>query len=138
MITEPDIDKEEEDTSPVDEEEPENEAADEEGIDSAEAGEEPADGSDTPGENAGDETDEPEADDDDDSLGATCEIEDTGPGIPPEERERVFERFYRQSPSGTGLGLSIVGEICRAHRAEISLHEGAEGGLLVRVSFLVE
>ena len=79
MITEPDIDKEEEDTSPVDEEEPENEAADEEGIDSAEAGEEPADGSDTPGENAGDETDEPEADDDDDSLGATCEIEDTGP-----------------------------------------------------------
>ncbi len=69
---------------------------------------------------------------------ALVEIEDTGPGIPPEERERVFERFYRQSPSGTGLGLSIVGEICRAHRAEISLHEGAEGGLLVRVSFLVE
>jgi len=68
---------------------------------------------------------------------ALVEIEDTGPGIPPEERERVFERFYRQSPEGTGLGLSIVGEICRAHRAEISLHEGAEGGLLVRVSFLV-
>ena len=68
---------------------------------------------------------------------ALVEVEDTGPGIPPEERERVFERFYRQSPAGTGLGLSIVGEICRAHRAEISLHEGAEGGLLVRVSFLV-
>tara|TARA_Y100000782_G_scaffold349_1_gene332 strand:- start:84 stop:1478 length:1395 start_codon:yes stop_codon:yes gene_type:complete len=66
------------------------------------------------------------------------EVEDTGPGIPPDERERVFERFYRHSPEGTGLGLSIVGEICRAHRADISLHEGAEGGLLVRVSFLVE
>ena len=69
MITEPDIDKEEEDTPPVDEEEPENEAVD---------------GSDTPEEDAGSEADEPEtdnseADDDDDSLGATCEIEDTGP-----------------------------------------------------------
>ena len=84
MITEPDVDKEEEDTSPVDGEEPENETADEEGVDSAEAGKEPDDGSYTPDGNAGDETDEPEtddsgADDDDDSLGATCEIEDTGP-----------------------------------------------------------
>ncbi|MEH6566605.1 MAG: sensor histidine kinase N-terminal domain-containing protein [Halopseudomonas sp.] len=63
------------------------------------------------------------------------EVEDSGPGIPQQERNRVFERFYHQSPEGTGLGLSIVGEICRAHRAEISLHEAAVGGLLVRVSF---
>jgi two-component system sensor histidine kinase TctE len=65
------------------------------------------------------------------------EVEDDGPGIPPEEREKVFERFYRRNPQsgGAGLGLSIVGEICRAHLATISLHQGAMGGLLVRVEF---
>ena len=62
------------------------------------------------------------------------EIEDTGSGIPESERQKVFERFYHQG-EGTGLGLSIVGEICRAHRAEISLHQGKLGGLLVQVRF---
>ena len=66
------------------------------------------------------------------------EVEDDGPGIPPEEREKVFERFYRRNPGGTGagLGLAIVGEICRAHRARISLLDGAAGGLRVRVEFV--
>lgn len=65
------------------------------------------------------------------------EVEDDGPGIPPEERDKVFERFYRRNPGGTGagLGLAIVGEICRAHRARISLLDGAAGGLRVRVEF---
>ncbi|UFH48573.1 sensor histidine kinase [Pseudomonas sp. KNUC1026] len=63
------------------------------------------------------------------------EVEDDGPGIPIDARERVFERFYRRSSQGTGLGLAIVGEICRAHRARISLHDGAQGGLRVRVTF---
>ncbi|RMO53971.1 Tricarboxylate transport sensor protein TctE [Pseudomonas amygdali pv. eriobotryae] len=65
------------------------------------------------------------------------EVEDDGPGIPADERERVFERFYRRSQqgSGAGLGLAIVGEICRAHLARITLHDGAERGLKVRVSF---
>ena len=68
---------------------------------------------------------------------APCEleVEDDGPGIPPEEREKVFERFYRRGVQGTGLGLAIVGEICRAHLAEISLHDGEKGGLKVRVRF---
>lgn len=68
---------------------------------------------------------------------ATLEVEDTGPGIPADARARVFEKFYRQGgdDSGSGLGLSIVGEICRAHRAQISLDEGRLGGLLVRVRF---
>ncbi|WP_296264843.1 sensor histidine kinase [Pseudomonas sp. UBA6562] len=66
---------------------------------------------------------------------AVLEVEDDGPGIPEAERERVFERFYRRSPQGTGLGLAIVGEICRAHLASISLHDGDNGGLKVRVSF---
>ena len=69
---------------------------------------------------------------------AVLEVEDDGPGIPHEDRERVFERFYRrnQQVAGSGLGLSIVGEICRAHLAHISLHDGAQGGLKVRVSFV--
>ncbi|MDX5373153.1 MAG: sensor histidine kinase [Pseudomonadaceae bacterium] len=68
---------------------------------------------------------------------AVLEVEDDGPGIPAEERERVFERFYRRNPqgSGAGLGLAIVGEICRAQLAQIALERGAGGGLLVRVSF---
>ena len=69
---------------------------------------------------------------------AVLEVEDDGAGIPFEDRERVFERFYRrnQHVAGSGLGLAIVGEICRAHRARISLHDGEQGGLKVRVSFV--
>jgi len=66
-------------------------------------------------------------------------VEDSGPGIAPEERERVFERFYRSTGSegeGTGLGLAIVREIARSQQASIELltPEGG-GGLLVRVLF---
>ena len=66
------------------------------------------------------------------------EVEDDGPGIPEEDRARVFERFYRrnQQSAGSGLGLAIVGEICRAHLAQISLHDGERQGLKVRVSFV--
>ncbi len=65
------------------------------------------------------------------------EVEDDGPGIPADQRDKVFERFYRRSSQagGAGLGLAIVGEICRAHQATISLHDGPSGGLLVRVEF---
>ncbi len=70
---------------------------------------------------------------------AVLEVEDDGPGIPEEERDKVFERFYRRSAqgSGAGLGLAIVGEICRAHRAQISLHQAMPHGLRVRVVFPV-
>jgi len=69
---------------------------------------------------------------------AVLEVEDDGPGIPLHERDRVFERFYRrnQQVAGSGLGLAIVGEICRAHLAQITLHDGQERGLKVRVSFI--
>ena len=67
----------------------------------------------------------------------TLEVEDDGPGIPEDERAKVFERFYRRSQQrgGAGLGLAIVGEVCRAHRAPIELEQGKLGGLLVRVAF---
>ncbi|MEK1939362.1 MAG: sensor histidine kinase [Pseudomonas sp.] len=68
------------------------------------------------------------------------EVEDDGPGIPADQRDKVFERFYRRNPQlgGAGLGLAIVGEICRAHQATISLHDGPSGGLLVRVEFPIQ
>jgi signal transduction histidine kinase len=69
---------------------------------------------------------------------ALLEIVDTGPGIPPEDRERVFDRFYRRAAaqeSGTGLGLAIVKAIADRHGAKVVLGEGPGGGLRVAVSF---
>jgi two-component system OmpR family sensor kinase len=65
-------------------------------------------------------------------------VEDTGPGIPEEERERVFDRFYRgqaAGDSGTGLGLAIAAQVAEMHRGRIVLESGAAGGLRVRVRF---
>ncbi|MBL8483301.1 MAG: sensor histidine kinase N-terminal domain-containing protein [Rhodocyclaceae bacterium] len=72
--------------------------------------------------------------------GEIClEVLDNGPGIAAQHRERVFERFYRVPENtlpGSGLGLAIVQQICRAHRATISLGSGLGGkGLGVQVSF---
>jgi two-component system OmpR family sensor kinase len=66
------------------------------------------------------------------------EVMDTGLGIPEELRSRVFDRFYRipgTASPGSGLGLAIVKSIAKALRVTVSLGEGPEGGLLVRVSF---
>ncbi len=54
----------------------------------------------------------------------TVTIEDSGPGVPPEERDRVFERFYQLDESrserrGSGLGLSIARHIIEAHQGQI-------------------
>jgi len=66
-------------------------------------------------------------------------VEDNGPGIPEQDRERVFERFYRVLGTGTdgcGLGLAIVREIAASHHAEVRLATGAgDRGALVRVAF---
>ncbi|MEM5429518.1 sensor histidine kinase [Cupriavidus oxalaticus] len=64
-------------------------------------------------------------------------VSDNGPGIPAEERERVFDRFYRvpEAPTGgSGLGLAIVAEIAQSHGARVAL-EDARPGLRVRVAF---
>jgi two-component system sensor histidine kinase TctE len=58
-------------------------------------------------------------------------VEDNGPGIPPADREKVFERFHRSAPSGTpgsGLGLAIVKEICARYGIEVTLGEPKGGG----------
>ena len=54
-------------------------------------------------------------------------VANTGPPIPPADREHIFERFYRADPArsgrvdGTGLGLSLAREIIRAHGGDLSL-----------------
>lgn len=71
--------------------------------------------------------------------GAVLRVEDNGPGIAPEHRERVFERFYRvlgSGQSGSGLGLAIVAEVAKRHGATISLDEGQNRkGTLITVRF---
>jgi two-component system sensor histidine kinase TctE len=66
-------------------------------------------------------------------------VEDTGPGIPESERERVKQRFYRlpNSPGhGSGLGLAIVDEIARLYDASVAIGTGANGiGTKVLVRF---
>lgn len=68
---------------------------------------------------------------------AVLKVEDTGPGIPLEEREHIFERFYRLPGStgdGCGLGLAIVREIALMHHAETNIESGADGkGTLVNL-----
>lgn len=66
-------------------------------------------------------------------------VQDTGPGIPAQERKRVFERFYRvlgTKVNGTGLGLAIVQEIANSHKATVELLDpGETKGTLVRITF---
>jgi len=69
----------------------------------------------------------------DDRLWLTLAVQDTGPGIPLEERERIFDRFYRGKEArrkvpGTGLGLSIVKKILALHDGFIELESEVGGG----------
>ena len=74
-----------------------------------------------------------------DSGAVRLVVEDSGPGIPPEERERVLQRFVRLDTSrtggGSGLGLSLVAGVATLHRAELALDESPLGGLRVTVTF---
>jgi two-component system OmpR family sensor kinase len=66
-------------------------------------------------------------------------VEDSGPGIPADERERVFNRFYRVPGSeagGSGLGLAIIKSIAERHGAVLTLDRSDRlGGLKVKVDF---
>jgi len=67
-------------------------------------------------------------------------VSDDGPGIPAEERSRIFDRFHRlknnASAEGSGLGLAIVQEIAQRHRAAIEVGDPAQGrGTRVSVAF---
>jgi two-component system sensor histidine kinase MprB len=64
-------------------------------------------------------------------------VRDHGPGIAPEERERVFDRFYRaptaRSLPGSGLGLAIVREVAEAHGGNVTAEDAPGGGALLRL-----
>ena len=67
------------------------------------------------------------------------EVEDTGPGIPEEERERIFDRFYKldrsRNSQGSGLGLAISRLLISNQGGSLSAHEADGGGTLMRIRF---
>lgn len=72
--------------------------------------------------------------------GACVEVQDEGPGIPAEEREKVFERFYRvasrDGPDGSGLGLAIVRTLADRVGGAVTLEARADrAGLVARADF---
>jgi len=74
--------------------------------------------------------------------GPTIEVTDTGPGIPPEHRDHVFDRFYRidkarsRDLGGAGLGLSIARWAVEAHGGRIELHSIEGRGSTFRITLL--
>jgi len=72
--------------------------------------------------------------------GRQIHVIDSGPGIPPEAREAVFEPFYRLDRSrnvntgGSGLGLAIVRQLCQAHGWQVSIDDAPGGGTDVRIA----
>jgi heavy metal sensor kinase len=75
----------------------------------------------------------------DDGRMATVEIADNGPAIPPEHREKIFDRFYRidegrsRDAGGTGLGLAIAKWGAEAHGGQLDLRCPAAGGCIFRL-----
>lgn len=73
--------------------------------------------------------------------GWILEVEDTGIGIAPADRERIFDRFYRvlgTHADGSGLGLAIVNEIAELHQVRIEVHDNPGGkGTLIRLVFSI-
>ena len=70
-------------------------------------------------------------------TGGELTVRDHGPGIAPDDRPLVFDRFYRSADSrsmpGSGLGLAIVREIADAHDGTVSADEAPGGGTLMRL-----
>ena len=66
-------------------------------------------------------------------AGVSVVIEDTGPGVPPEMREQIFNPFVTSKKEGVGLGLAIVAKIVDDHRGWIRLESGSTSGASFRV-----
>ena len=69
---------------------------------------------------------------------AFLEVRDRGPGVPPEHRHRIFDRFFRleearlHHPEGSGLGLAIAQQVARAHGGRVEVEDRAGGGAIFR------
>ena len=68
---------------------------------------------------------------------AMLQVEDKGPGVPPEWRDRIFQRFWRaeRRKRGAGLGLAIVRQTMEAHGGTVSVDEAPDGGALFTLTF---
>jgi two-component system, NtrC family, sensor histidine kinase HydH len=66
-------------------------------------------------------------------AGISVAVEDSGPGVPPELREQIFNPFFTSKKDGVGLGLSIVAKIVDDHRGTIHLENSPSGGACFRV-----
>jgi two-component system, NtrC family, sensor histidine kinase HydH len=64
---------------------------------------------------------------------AFLEVADNGPGIPPEQRDRIFDPYFTTKPQGTGLGLPLAHKIVEAHGGEIRVAVKAGGGTVMTV-----
>ena len=64
-------------------------------------------------------------------------VSDTGPGIPPEIREKLFDPFVTDKPKGTGLGLAITKRMIEAHNGKIDL-ETYPGGTIFKVRLPIQ
>ncbi|NQU11258.1 histidine kinase, partial [bacterium] len=60
--------------------------------------------------------------------GVCIEVRDTGPGIPPEQQEKLFQPFLTNRAQGTGLGLAIVQKIVEAHHGRIEVESSQDRG----------
>lgn len=68
----------------------------------------------------------------DDGPGVLVSVEDTGPGLPPENLDRVFEAFYTTKAKGLGMGLSISRSIVEAHGGRLWVSANNGHGLTFR------
>lgn len=74
------------------------------------------------------------------AAGPWLSVDDNGPGVPPDQRSRIFERFFRGdsesgASGGSGLGLAIVRRIAMQHRASVEYRDGEDGGACFIVHF---
>jgi signal transduction histidine kinase len=72
------------------------------------------------------------------TAGATIDVEDSGPGVPPHLREKIFERFWKgdASKEGVGLGLSIVCRVMSALQGSVSVADAPLGGARFTLQFM--
>lgn len=68
-----------------------------------------------------------------DGATAIVEVRDDGPGVPPDERGRVFDPYFTTKAEGTGLGLAIVKKVVLEHEGSIDCLEADEGGACFRI-----
>jgi signal transduction histidine kinase len=76
-------------------------------------------------------------------VSATLDVDDNGPGVPPADRDRIFQRFTRideargRTDGGAGLGLAIAREVARAHGGDVRCDESPRGGARFTVTLPV-